>query len=64
MSWLRARMHLFAPIALGLALVALAVDWLLGTHTRQEALVYAGLGIGGLGLLALKLAAMRRGRDD
>jgi 3-oxoacyl-(acyl-carrier-protein) synthase len=64
MDWLRARMHLFAPVALVPALAALAMDWLLGAHTRQETLVYAGLGLGGLGLLALKLSTLKRRRDD
>lgn len=64
MDWLRARMHLFAPIALVIALVALAVDWALGTHSRQETLVYIILALGGFGLVALKVTVLRRGRDD
>lgn len=64
MDWLRARMHLFAPIALVIALVALAVDWALGMHSRQETLVYIILALGGFGLLALKVTVLRRGRDD
>lgn len=63
-QWLRARIHLFAPVALVLALIALAVDWLLGTHTRPESLTYGALALGGLGLLALKLSTLRKRRDD
>ncbi|MEL7116988.1 MAG: hypothetical protein AAGP08_15640 [Pseudomonadota bacterium] len=64
MTWLRARMHLFAPIALVVALVALGIDWLRGEPTRQETLVYAILAVGGIGFLVLKVAVLKRGRDD
>jgi len=60
MDWLRARTHLFAPVALIAALIALGVDWALQAHTTQETRVYIVLGAGGIGLLWLKLSVLRR----
>ncbi len=64
MGWLRARSALILPLALAAVLVALVLDWALGAPSRQDTVITGLLVLGGAGLLALKLRALRSaGRD-
>ena len=64
MDWLRARSALILPLALAAVLVALVLDWALGAPDRQDTVITGLLVLGGAGLLALKLRALRAaGRD-